>query len=605
MIKEWKLDNFKSIDEEKDLEFRPLTIFTGANSSGKSTILQSILLVTQTLQSPIASRSILLNGWFKKFGSYSDIVNRRDFNKNIKIGFTIQNNGEGGRNEYYGRFPYGENIRSTQCEFEVSSGGKEECLQPVLENTQIEAVYGREKVERIISTDIEKKTTRTDEEQKVIETSGSKFPPQDYAYSLNTNSRIRIGYYGMEGNWKILGTSLYHFLPNYLISYSSYKDQLKRELRECLMSGKKYYIDSEEDIKRVLPIIAGKVYEAVDDIYEKKTFRDVDKYEKARTLIKKKITITRILNILSLGTLNGDEKEKYINNIVESLESLPEQYVTERMPLFHWSGVEFIREFFNEKIKYLGPLREEPRSLYPLENNGSSFDLGLKGENTAAVFENNKTKKIKYVSPDYFEGGIVGKLKPEEGTLSKAINAWLVYLGVANEMNTNDRGKVGHELKITTDIQDMEQDLTHVGVGVSQILPILVMCFLAGKGDSIILEQPELHLHPKVQTRLADFFVSINALGKQCILETHSEYLINRLRYLVAKTEEEKIGDDTMIYFVEKEEGHSVYREITINKYGVIEDWPKGFFDEGEDIATMTVRAGMEKRKRELEEKKG
>ena len=75
MIKEWKLDNFKSIDKEQDLEFRPLTIFTGANSSGKSTILQSILLVTQTLQSPIASRSILLNGWFKKFGNYSDVVN--------------------------------------------------------------------------------------------------------------------------------------------------------------------------------------------------------------------------------------------------------------------------------------------------------------------------------------------------------------------------------------------------------------------------------------------------------------------------------------------------------------------------------------------------
>jgi len=73
MIKEWKLNNFKSIDQENDLEFRPLTIFTGANSSGKSTILQSILLVTQTLQSPIASRSILLNGWFKKFGSYSDL----------------------------------------------------------------------------------------------------------------------------------------------------------------------------------------------------------------------------------------------------------------------------------------------------------------------------------------------------------------------------------------------------------------------------------------------------------------------------------------------------------------------------------------------------
>ena len=106
-------------------------------------------------------------------------------------------------------------------------------------------------------------------------------------------------------------------------------------------------------------------------------------------------------------------------------------------------------------------------------------------------------------------------------------------------------------------------------------------------------------MHPKVQTRLADFFVSMNALGKQCILETHSEYLINRLRYLVAKSNEDKIAQDTMIYFVEKEDGHSIYRPITINKYGVIEDWPKGFFDESEDIASMTLRAGMEKRKRE------
>jgi len=289
-------------------------------------------------------------------------------------------------------------------------------------------------------------------------------------------------------------------------------------------------------------------------------------------LIKKKITIARIINILSLGTLDGNEKQKYVNNIVDALDALPEQYVTERMPLYYLSGVEFIRDFFNERIKYLGPLREEPRSLYPLESNGNTFDLGLKGENTAAVFENYKTKKIKYISPKYFENGIVGKFEPIERTLSEAINDWLVYLGVANKMNTNDRGKVGHELKITTDIQDMEQDLTHVGVGVSQILPILVMCFLAGMGDSIILEQPELHLHPKVQTRLADFFVSMNVLGKQCILETHSEYLINRLRYLVAKTSDEKISQDTMIYFVEKEEGHSIYRNITINKYGVIDD---------------------------------
>ena len=119
MIKEWKLDNFKSIDKEIDLEFRPLTLFTGANSSGKSTILQSILLVTQTLQSPIASRFILVDGWFKKFGNYSDVFNKRDFIKNIKIGFTLNSKSEEPRSGYYGRFHYPENISTVQCEFEV------------------------------------------------------------------------------------------------------------------------------------------------------------------------------------------------------------------------------------------------------------------------------------------------------------------------------------------------------------------------------------------------------------------------------------------------------------------------------------------------------
>ena len=604
MIKEWKLDNFKSINKENDLEFRPLTIFTGANSSGKSTILQSILLVTQTLQSPIASRSILLNGWFKKFGSYSDVVYKRDAEKNIRIGFILQNNDDDTRNDYYLRYHFGENINRVQCDFEVSSDGKDECLQPVLEHTRIEATLGKNKTEKVITASIEKVKERTEEEQKAIASSGTKFQPLDFTYSLITNSRDSLGYYGMEDNWKILGINLYHFLPNYLITYSSYKDQMKRVLKECLMSGRRYYRESREENKRIMSIIADRVYATVDDIYKEKKFRDAEEFEKARDSIKKRITISKIENILSLGTLAGNEKEKYVNHIVEALDNLPVQYVTERMPLFYMPGVEVIRDFFGERIKYLGPLREEPRSLYPLENNGSTFDLGLKGENTAAVFENNKTRRVKYINPKYFEDGIVGRLKPEECSLSEAINAWLVYLGVANEMSTNDKGKVGHELKITTDIQDMKQDLTHVGVGVSQILPILVMCFLAGKGDSIILEQPELHLHPKVQTRLADFFVSMNALGKQCILETHSEYLINRLRYLVAITDDESISKDTMIYFVEKEGGHSIYRGITINKYGVIDDWPKGFFDESEEIAAQTLKAGMEKRKRELMELK-
>ena len=143
--------------------------------------------------------------------------------------------------------------------------------------------------------------------------------------------------------------------------------------------------------------------------------------------------------------------------------------------------------------------------------------------------------------------------------------------------------------------------MTHVGVGVSQILPILVMSFLAKAGDVVILEQPELHLHPKVQTRLADFFVAMNALGKQCIVETHSEYLINRLRLLVVKSDDTRVADETMIYFVEKDKmiGRSNYRKVIINPYGKIEHWPEGFFDEGENLASQIIEAAFDKKRRE------
>lgn len=600
MIKEWKLDNFKSIDEEKDLEFRPLTLFTGANSSGKSTILQSILLVTQTLQSPIASRSILLNGWFKKFGSYTDIVNRRDYKKNIKFGFTLTNDGASEREMLY-RYRFHEDVKAIDCEFELSSDGKEECLQPVLRYTHLVTTGKNEKQETKDVLDIQKSGERSSEENTVIEKCKASYLQTDFEYTINSNNKLRFSFYGPDyADWKLLGASMFHFLPNYAIVYTKYRDQLKRGLNDCLMMGRQYSYQNEKDKAKILSLVQEKVLEIVDEIYHKKKYNDDGRFERYRENIKKSFTFSKLLQVFRYVTLDAAEKQKYVDSILAKLDSIQEQYVTERLPLYFFTGVDFVRDFFNEKIKYLGPLREEPRSLYPLESNGNTLDLGLKGENTAAVFENNKTRKIKYINPQKEGSGKVSDLEPEECTLSEAINAWLVYLGVANEMSTNDKGKMGHELKITTDIQDMEQDLTHVGVGVSQILPILVMCFLAGKGDSIILEQPELHLHPKVQTRLADFFVSMNALGKQCILETHSEYLINRLRYLVAKSDDDKVAKDTMIYFVEKEDGHSVYRPITINKYGVIDDWPKGFFDEGEDIATMTMRASIEKRKRDI-----
>jgi predicted ATPase len=120
---------------------------------------------------------------------------------------------------------------------------------------------------------------------------------------------------------------------------------------------------------------------------------------------------------------------------------------------------------------------------------------------------------------------------------------------------------------------------------------------LANRDTTIVLEQPELHLNPKVQTRLADFFLSMALLHKQCLIETHSEYLINRLRLRAAEASGKSVSDLIKLYFVEKTNGFTTYRDVVINEYGTIVRWPRGFFDQSqreiEEILLAADRKGM------------
>lgn len=602
MIKKWVLNNFKSINQEQELEFRPLTIFTGANSSGKSTILQSILLVTQTLQNQVSSNSVVLNGWFKKFGTYDDIVFKRDYKKHIKIGFSLDN--VQNIHSLYARRRFGDIIALSHidCDFEISAP-TEECLHPELESMKMSSFTQKEKTGLL---HVYKCISRSEQEYEVINMCQKKIQPMELKYTIDESDiKTRLNYFSQRFPWHYFGAGMFHFIPNYLVAYCSYKDQIRTYLHEFLFgSGELYYSLENNDKKLVIPIISDKGAAIVEDIFKNEKYRDKEAFLKYYNQLKENhFTLTRLRNVLRVSTLDADDIQKYSTLLFDQLNLLPTKYIIERMPMLYQPGLEYLRTFFCEKIQYLGPLREEPRSLYPLESNGDTTGLGLKGENTAAVYENNKDKIVSYIDPKFYEKSSNGTKNPtlNEGPLSEAINKWLIYLGVAMDMSTNDRGKFGHELKITTEIKDMKQDLTHVGVGVSQILPILVLCFLAEKGNTIILEQPELHLHPKVQTRLADFFISMNVLGKQCIIETHSEYLINRLRLNVVKSNSTKIADETMIYFVEKDQmkGSSTYRKITINPYGKIDYWPQGFFDEGEDLASQIVEAAFAKKRKE------
>jgi hypothetical protein len=103
MISEWRLGQFKSVTGLSALPLRPLTVLAGANSSGKSTILQSMLLLAQTLASKVSHRPVILNGDMLKLGTFSDVLSERAQSEDITIGFTIRT--DLSAHQQYWRFP--------------------------------------------------------------------------------------------------------------------------------------------------------------------------------------------------------------------------------------------------------------------------------------------------------------------------------------------------------------------------------------------------------------------------------------------------------------------------------------------------------------------
>jgi predicted ATPase len=617
MIKKWNLTNFKSVLKKTELEFEPLTIFAGANSSGKSTILQSILLATQTIQNNITSRSVVLNGHISKFGSYNDILSHDCKNNEIEIGFTLEPYYQSHLNEFdiHNYFsPFDKELKKIDLSFKFYSDKNQiSQLNPTLSRVEITSLDEESKKQKVIIKKSKKEIPDRINEYKIKAIGILDKKALEYEIEISPKSNIGLHYYRLSNKTKFIGANLHHFLPN---SAMGVYNELENEIDNITnaLEGKidhhefneleHFNVIFNEEIKKQVLTVFNELLINPPTSIEKNNPRLIKMAEHQIEALKADFSASHLNNCLRnryiqrYTSTSFQDKGDILKKLFSQINS--EQYIRARTFPLHLPEINYVENQFKKNVKYLGPLRDEPKAIYPLEGYADSTDIGFKGENTAAVLELHKNTEITYIPSSEFSKNNETKVT-KKATLQVAVSDWLIYLGVATKFETSDKGKLGHELTVATDNTNKLQDLTHVGVGVSQVLPILVLSLLAKTDSTLIFEQPELHLHPKVQTRLADFFISQNGLKKQCIVETHSEYLINRLRYLVAISEKDSLSRNSILYFVEKEEGYSKYNEIRINKYGVIKDWPKGFFDESEKLASKMLEAAMNKRKRERE----
>ena len=167
-----------------------------------------------------------------------------------------------------------------------------------------------------------------------------------------------------------------------------------------------------------------------------------------------------------------------------------------------------------------------------------------------------------------------------------AVEIWCEYFGIGSSLQIGNLGISGLEVKLDG------KPLHSLGTGVSQLLPILVLCLVTAPGKLILLEQPELHLHPGAQQRLADFFLQIVASGRRVLVETHSEYLVTRLRRAVVVS-----GQDPKIialqFVARDEKGQVQVTRSDMSKEGTFQYWPKGFFQQTDDDLLAILEASF------------
>ncbi len=255
------------------------------------------------------------------------------------------------------------------------------------------------------------------------------------------------------------------------------------------------------------------------------------------------------------------------------------------------SELEADYEKLMDGIFYLGPLRNYPQREYNWPG-GSPYDVGARGESTINAILAASEKGNAYQM----------KKGARKRSFQEVIAMRLQEMGLIHSFSVSEiaKGSNIYQAKVSVDKGSPKVLLTDVGFGVSQVLPVIVLLNHVPEGSTIVLEQPEIHLHPEVQSRLADAIVRIaETRDLQVIVESHSEHLLRRLQRRVA---EEAISADLVkLYFVSQESGEAHLTDIGLNEYGEIKNWPEHFFgDEMEEIAE--TRKAAIKRKMKAEE---
>lgn len=514
MIKELAVKNYKAFDKAQ-IPINQLTIFLGANSVGKSSIIQLLLLLQQTSKEDFKSykSALKLYGGSVNLGDAKNLFRKQDIGKSLE--FTL-----GVKDQEFKDF-FKEALEEYKYTFRRMAMYIP--LKGLIDLRSSDSINTRKDFEKYVDTFI-----------KV----------------LSKGHNIRE--YANEIKW---------FLKSRTYIQLSELDTLDKEglmkVYDFLEGGSNTAKNEVFDFTFKIKYHRGNLF--TQSFVIKSNDKIIVGFEKGEGYV-------FFSDYVRLTEEENEELTKAINvnSTIFNLFVKSYEFRSTVTSFFHRILVRLLEvaksQFSEEKINYVSPLRAHPKRYYMLDK-----------------------AKINYTL-DTLDGDAIADVLKEDAPLSKKVNDWLKNFNLA--VSVEEFKEVVHHLKVKQN--NLNLDITDVGFGISQVLPVIIQGFLSKNNSTTIIEQPEIHLHPKMQADLADLFIDIilNSKEKRLIIETHSEYLLKRLRRRIS---EGKITADKVsicLFNPQTLEASGHIDVLEIGEKGFFE-WPIDFY--GGDLYDDTV----------------
>ena len=282
--------------------------------------------------------------------------------------------------------------------------------------------------------------------------------------------------------------------------------------------------------------------------------------------------------MLQVGIESEDETATWKAAYQQTADVLP---LREAPQAVHASGL------FADGFQYLKADRLVPAVTYPKSHEAVAVQrsLGSRGEHSANYLRVHGEENVSCVESVHPEGA--------SPRLLDQTNAWINDLSPGTSLDVSDvEGTEFVRLRFQRmgpEVKTDPQRATNVGFGLTYALPIVIGSLMASKGDLLMIENPEAHLHPRGQALLGRLCALCAAGGAQVIVESHSDHVLNAIRLAVKRGE---LGaEQTIMHFFDRESGvlQPHLSTVEVNREGMIAEWPQGFFDQWDDAVEQLL----------------